>query len=124
MNIVISFIMFYSSDCLSSNLRQTISVIYTRGSTSAALSKPGSGPGGSEGQRSSSTAVTSVQGGAGGHADDHTMEIDQVSDGKYTLSGIHCALHYCILFCALQYFTGAEKCRLVSPILQVSLAFA
>ena len=58
-------------------------MIYTRGSTSAALSKQGSGPGGSEGQRSSSTAVTSVQGGAGGHADDHTMEIDQVSDGKY-----------------------------------------
>ena len=60
-------------------------MIYTRGSTSAALSKQGSGPGGSEGQRSSSTAVTSVQGGAGGHADDHTMEIDQVSDGKYSL---------------------------------------
>ena len=69
-------------------------MIYTRGSTSAALSKQVSGPGGSEGQRSSSTAVTSVQGGAGGHADDHTMEIDQVSDGKYILLKDNSFIHF------------------------------
>ena len=95
----------FSSDCLSSNLRQTISVIYTRGSTSAALSKQVSGPGGSEGQRSSSTAVTSVQGGA----DDHTMEIDQVSDGKCILLKDHSFIYFTTLYWAV------KKRNLTSP---------
>ena len=84
-------------------------MIYTRGSTSAALSKQVSGPGGSEGQRSSSTAVTSVQGGAGGHADDHTMEIDQVSDGKCILLKENSFIYFTTLYWAV------KKRNLTSP---------
>ena len=68
---------WFQSDCLSSNLRQNIAVVYKRNSVSGSSNGTTS-----DGVISPETGVTIDDGDADLTDNDQTMEIDQVSDSK------------------------------------------